>query len=371
MPKHPFIMCHMPRIDLGPYRITDATVERPPRPHFDPTYELDADVYDAMRAVERADQELAGRHLDARATRRMLEDALTRNAYGTASIEGNPLTLEDVESLLARGPTPDSMERPEEREILNYVAYMDRLDELDAPRTLDDVLEVHRVLFDGVLEDAGEFKRTPNFIGRRPEYEVVFVPAAPEHVEPELANALDWLHAADEHPLVRAMVFFHEFQSIHPFRDGNGRAGRAITTLVLNSFGYAGVRYALVDYEFNADRDGYYTALSAVERQGFDYTPWVRYMSGVLRRTFEGSVQRLLFREGLPDDLNDRQTDVALWFARLDRDTPGRRVKFNDVHAAFPAIADRTLKRDLKNLRDAGVIVMEGKRRGAQYVLAP
>jgi len=357
------------RIDLGPFEVTEETVQRPVRERFEPVYEVPDDVWADLRAVERADQDLARVPLGRREARRRVERALTRNAYGTASIEGNPLTLEDVEKLLERGDVPEAVHRPEEREILNYVDYMQDLPERSAPGSVDELQALHRELFEGVLEDAGQLKQEPNFIGHRPSYEVRFVPAFPERVRPELENALGWFHEADEHPLVKVQVFFHELQSIHPFRDGNGRVGRAVATLQLHDLGYEGVRYALVDYEFNRDRDAYYEALSAVERQGFDYTPWIAYMSGVLRRTFEGALERLQFRDGLPDELDDRQVQLALWFAGVDSEDPGRTVKFADVHKAFPQVAERTLKRDLKRLREHDVLVLEGAGRGSRYRL--
>lgn len=357
----------LPDPRFGRFRVTRRTVFRPPRDVFEPRFDVDQEVHEALRAIERADQELRRFRPDTLHARRLLEDALARNAYGTASIEGNPLTLDEVESLLVRGPTPDARVHPDEREILNYAAFIERLPGRTPPAGPDDVRGLHAELFEHVLPDAGRFKDALNFIGKRPEREVVYVPTPPERVEVELDNALAWLHEAPEHPLVRAMVFFHELQGIHPFRDGNGRIGRAITTLLLHAAGYEGVRYALVDYRFNADRDAYYATLAEVERNGWDYTPWVRYMANVLRATFEGAVHTFLFREGLPEDLRERQVRVAEWFARLPADQP---VKFNDVHAAFPTVAVRTLKRDLATLRDAGVLIMEGARKGAVYRLA-
>lgn len=357
-------------IDFGPFRTTDRTVERPVRERFEPRYETPEQVWEDIRAIERADQGLAGVILDRREARRMVEEALTRNAYGTASIEGNPLTLEDVEKLLERGDIEEARQRPEEREILNHVDLMQELQEQSAPQTVETLTRLHGRLFAGVLEDAGQLKEEPNFIGERPSYEVRFIPARPERVQPELENAFAWFQDADEHPLIKAQVFFHELQSIHPFRDGNGRVGRAVTTLQLHNLGYEGVRYALVDYEFNEDREGYYGALTAVERQGFDYTPWITYMSRILRLTFEGALERLHFREGLPETFNERQETTALWFARIDREEPGRQVRFADVHKAFPHIAERTLKRDLKRLREHDILVMEGAGRGTRYRLA-
>lgn len=356
----------MVQMDFGRFRVTPHTLWRPERDGFTPTYRVPAATYEDLRAIERADQELRRHQPDAARARRLLEDALTRNAYGTASIEGNPLTLDQVESLLA-APPPQSL--PEEREILNYAAFIERLALAPTPRQPEDVRALHAQLFRDVLPDAGSFKDRPNFVGRRPQLEVVYVPTPPERVEPELQSALAWLHDAPEHPLVRIIVFFHELQGIHPFRDGNGRVGRALTTLLMHQAGYEGVRYALIDYRFNEDRDAYYGTLAEVERRDWDFTPWIEYMARVLRDTFEGAVARFLFDEALPASLNARQRALAQWLARLTRDNPDARVKFADVHAAFPIVADRTLKRDLATLRDEGVLVMEGERKGATYAL--
>lgn len=351
--------------EFGTYRATERTLRRPSPPPWPPRYIVSPRVHDHLRQIERLDHELRHQQLDARDARRLAERALARNAWGTASIEGNPLTLAEVESLLARQPTPDARILPEEREILNTAAFLARLDAQRVPRAPADVLALHAQLFAGVLCDAGQFKQVANFVGRRQGREVVYVPTPPESVEAELAAALDWLHGAPEHPLVKAMAFFHEFQAIHPFRDGNGRAGRALHALILHHWGYAGVRLATVDAAFNEDRDGYYGALADAERT-WDRTPWLEYMASVTRNAFAEAVQRALFAEGLPERLNGRQAGIAEWFARSVR---GRRVKFADVHAAFPTIPERTLKRDLAALRDAGVLTMEGQRKGATYAL--
>lgn len=361
----------MPDLDLGPFRMTPQTVVRPPRAGFDPRFMVTAATYEDLRAIERADEDLRHLALDRDESRRLLEEALTRNAYGTASIEGNPLTLDEVESLLARGPTPENLVRPDEREILNHVAFMEQLEDHPLPRRAEDLKGLHAALFAGVLPDAGTFKTTANFIGRHRDRAVVYVPTRPEHVVAETEMAFQWLHDADHHPLVKAAVFFHELQGIHPFRDGNGRSGRALNTLLLHHWDYRGIRYALLDFEFNADRDGYYGTLAEVEQGDWDFTPWVTYFIRLLRRTFEDAVRRRLFHERLPPDLNDRQVRVAEWFAKMDRGRPGRWLKFNDVHASFPHVAERTLRRDMAFLRDAGVLRMEGERKGARYQVRP
>jgi hypothetical protein len=105
-----------------------------------------------------------------RTVRAMLRDALSYNAYGTASIEGNPLSLEEVQSVLARGPTPDAMRTPDEREILDWAAFMEALDTHAIPRTVAHVEALHATLFQGVMDahgGLGRIKDRPNYIGRK------------------------------------------------------------------------------------------------------------------------------------------------------------------------------------------------------------
>ncbi len=355
----------MRRPEFGPYRVTERTAWRPEEAPWPPTYSVEPRVHECLREVERADQDLR-RPIGLAEAQRLAERALARNAWGTAGIEGNPMTLAEVESLLARQPTPTSATLPAEREILNTASLLLDLEDWRIPRTVSEVLDLHAFLFDGVLADAGELKRVVNFVGDRGAREVVYVPTPPGRVEEELRDALRWLLYAPEHPMVKAMVFFHELQAIHPFRDGNGRAGRALHAIALHEWGYPGVRLATLDAAFNEDREGYHGALLAAER-GWDRTPWLRYVAGVTRDAFADAVRRALLAGELPPGLNGRQAALAEWFARGGS---GRAVKFADAHAAFPHVAERTLKRDLAALREARVVRMQGERKGASYRFA-
>ncbi|MHB8633555.1 MAG: hypothetical protein ACYDBQ_06245 [Thermoplasmatota archaeon] len=95
------------------------TIVRARKEGFHPVFRLTKRLQDALRTLERCDQDLLHFAPDTATSRRLLRDALSRNAYGTASIEGNPMTLEAVQSLLNAGPTPEKVTQPDEREILN------------------------------------------------------------------------------------------------------------------------------------------------------------------------------------------------------------------------------------------------------------
>ncbi len=357
-------MAHNPFL---PYRVTPETARRNPK-GFQPRFKQSQRLLDQARRIERLDQDLHHYEATSEAAHRLLRRALARNAYGTASIEGNPLTLQDVESLLEAAPGALDPE-PDEREILNWASFMKELAG-PFPRTVDDVCHLHARLFEGVLKQRGRIKHTQNFIGSSRTKVVIFIPSPPRSTTKELQAALDWLHEAPLPPIFRAALFFHEFQGIHPFPDGNGRTGRALFTWFLHAQGYKGIRYAQVDYTFNADRDPYYRNLSLVERNGYDYTPWVGYLFTVLGQTYYDAVRRFHIQRDHPN-LTERQHALVEWFVRIQSWNKARRVKFSDVHAAIPHIPERSVQRDLATLVEVGVLEREGVRRGTKYRLKP
>ncbi|MGB0651761.1 MAG: Fic family protein [Thermoplasmatota archaeon] len=348
---------------------------RAPSETFDPHFEVTAEVGERLRRIERLDHDVGLLYAGGGADAAMLRHALSYNAYGTASMEGNPLSLEEVQSVLAQGPTPDNLRSPDEREIVNWAAFIEAIADHPVPRTVADVEALHQALFEGVMspeQGLGRIKERANFIGRR-DGTVIYVPTTPERAAQELQAALDWYHddgpganAASAGPLVAAWLFHVEFEAIHPFIDGNGRLGRALMTLMLHHAGYPGVRHALVDYAINRDRQDYYDALQQAQRDPSDLTPWLGYASSVFETAYVDAVARLTVQGEA--DLNPRQAQVAAWLLRVCQS--GRRVAFGDVHAAFPHVARRTLQEDLKRLVAAGFLDLKGVRRGATYGVA-
>ena len=342
-------------------------VIRAPSGAFAPHYRLTREAGERLRRIERLDHDVG--LLNATTDRGTLRAALSYNAYGTASMEGNPLSLEEVQSVLARGPTPEAMRTPDERELLNWAAFMEALDDHPVPKRVADLEGLHRVLFGGVMTKArglGRIKDRPNYIGLR-DGTVIYVPTPPERAAKELQAALDWYHASTEAPLAKAWLFHAEFEAIHPFIDGNGRLGRALMTLMLHHGGYPGVRHALVDYAINRDRQDYYDALQEAQRTPSGLSPWLGYASAVFESAYVDAVARLTVQGEAT--LNARQAQVAAWLLRLCQG--GRRVAFGDVHAAFPHVNRRTLQQDLKRLTEAGFLDLKGVRRGATYGVPP
>lgn len=345
-------------------RVTKGTGYRNPK-GFQPRFKDSQRLQSLIRRIERLDQDLRHYEATSEARDRLLRASLARNAFGTASIEGNPLTLQDIESLLTANP--QGKVEPEEREILNWRSYMEHLDDVDWPTTVDAVNAIHKRLFSGVMRDAGRLKAQQNYVGSD-DGEVIFIPSPPDSTAAELASLLDWTLKAALHPLIRVSIFFHEFQGIHPYRDGNGRLGRALFTCFLHVEDYRGIRYAPVDYAFNADRKPYYEGLAEVEHNGYDYTPWIHYLLGVMEHAYQDALRMFQVRQANPN-MPERQAAIVEHFVGLQSWNARRRVKFNDVHQAFPHVPRRSLQRDLAKLVAADVLKSEGERRATTYHL--
>lgn len=362
-------MRRLMRKTMGGLKVTSTTLRRPRPAPWPPRFALTKSLIDHFREIERLDQQVQSLDLPADAERRLRRESLARNAFGTASIEGNSLSLDEVRSLLAKSPTPSNQLEPDEREILRHAKLVDGLADLRQPASVDEVCRLHAEYFGGILPQAGTIKSKTNVIGNARDGTVHFIPTAPSNTVTELRHALAWFHSAAEHPLIRVALFFHEFQSIHPFPDGNGRLGRLLATIQMWHAGYRGVRLALIDFGINESRNEYYAALDAARRRGWDRTPWLEFFAGIVHEAYALVVRRALLQAQLPKGLHERQVRIVEWASRISRTDPRRAWKLADVHEAVPATPRRTLTADLSMLVAKGVLEREGERKATRYRL--
>lgn len=198
-----------------------------------------------------ADAEAAIRRLNAEGTSHVSLEGLARfllraESVGSSKIEGleaGPRRLLDAEVALAEGGvTADRVAA----EVLANVAAMEAAVELAATRatiTLDDLLDVHRILMERSPAPSigGTVRTVQNWIGGS-SYKpcaAAFVPPPPEHVAELLDDLVRYVNGDAHSALVQAAIAHAQFETIHPFVDGNGRTGRALIHIVLRRRGVA------------------------------------------------------------------------------------------------------------------------------------
>src|SRR3989338_3382401 len=179
-------------------------------------------------------------------------DALVRRAHFSTAIEGNPLTLPEVEALA--GVTQVSGADRAKREVLNYFAVLRWIARQPQGKriTVDGILRLHRLVTTGLLPSTpvGAFKRARNVImsaGR-----VVYEPPGPGAATPGTEALVQWLETTtgSTHPLIASACAHYEIARLHPFLDGNGRVARALATWVLYHRGFDTQHLFAVDQYF-------------------------------------------------------------------------------------------------------------------------
>jgi Fic family protein len=221
-----------------------------------------------------------------------------REALASARIEGTQATLSDVFAAAAGAPHEASPEAV--REVTNYIEALEhglrRLESL--PLSLRLLRECHARLLDGVRgaeKTPGEFRRTQNWIGspdNKPET-AVFVPP---HVDAMAAALDDWeKFVHDPQPqlplLIRAALLHYQFETIHPFLDGNGRLGRLVVALYLVQQGRLPAPLLYLSAYFEDHRDEYYDRLQGVRERG-EVEQWLRFFLTGVDEQARDAVQR-------------------------------------------------------------------------------
>ena len=202
-----------------------------------------------------------------------------KEAVLSSQIEGTQATLRDVATFEATSRTdrPDDVE-----EVCNYVDGLNHAraaiaDPAGLPLSTRLLCDVHRILMRGVRgEDKlpGEIRRSQNWIGGSRPGNARFVPPPQEEVAPALAALEKWMHSDDPlPPLVKAGLAHVQFETIHPFLDGNGRIGRMLITLLVEHWGLLDQPLLYLSVAFKRRQQEYYAHLAKVRTEG-DWEGW-------------------------------------------------------------------------------------------------
>jgi len=254
-----------------------------------PALNFETGLVRTLSDADRALGELAGLGRTLPNPQLLIAPFIRREAVLSSRIEGTQTDLTDLYAYEAgqlplfaglKAVPPES----DVKEVTNYVRAMEygleRLKTL--PVSLRLIRELHGVLMEGVRGDRatpGEFRRSQNWIGRPgcTLNEAEFVPPP----VPEMTEALDafekYLHATHIYPpLVRLAFIHYQFETIHPFLDGNGRIGRLLVTLLLVIWDLLPLPLLYLSAFFEQHRQAYYDLLRGVSEKGA-WQGWVAF----------------------------------------------------------------------------------------------
>ena len=253
------------------------------------TAELHADAQTALARLD-----VAGTMVPS--TDWFLYGFVRKEAVITSRIEGAQATLRDV---LAFEATEQSDRLADVEEVCNYVKALAHArgqlaDPEGLPLSIRLLCDAHRILMQGVRGQnklPGEVRRSQNWIGGSRPGNARFVPPPPEDVPRTLGELEAWLHAdSDFSPLVRIALAHVQFETIHPFLDGNGRIGRLLIALLAEHWRLLEQPLLYVSVAFRRAQQAYYARLSAVRTEG-DWESWVRFFLECVREAADDGVR--------------------------------------------------------------------------------
>jgi len=305
----------------------------------------------------------------------LIKSARLRMIHSSTAIEGNLLDLREVEAVLA-GKKPAEAKRDDILEVINYEKVLRFIDSLDNQKKINwekIVLTIHQLTTDKLLskKDSGHYREGPVYIIQRPLNKIIYTAPNYKQVPRLMADLYSWLEADGTKqlsPVVVAAIVHHQFVTIHPFIDGNGRTARAWSTLVLYHRGFDIKKlFALEDY-YNLDRGSYYEAIRRV-RQEKDLTFWLEYFAQGFLKELEQVLEKMeLFSletktNQEPVYLSKRQREI-LEFVAINS-----KIFRSDV-VDIASVSPKTAYRELEWLNQKGLIKRKGKGSTSHYVLA-
>ncbi len=208
-----------------------------------------------------------------------------KEALLSSQIEGTQATMEDIFD-----PRLQANMNRDVEDVTQYLKALSRANELipKLPISIRFLKEMHKVLLTsqrGHDKDPGELRRTQNWIGASGSTlkTARYIPPNIDDMSESLASLEEFIHAEDElDPLVKISLIHYQFETIHPFLDGNGRVGRLLISLLLKQYRVLSYDTLYLSYYLKKNRSEYYDRLNYVRTKD-DYEGWVRFfVEGVI-----------------------------------------------------------------------------------------
>jgi len=287
---------------------------------------------------------------------------IRKEALLSSQIEGTQATLEDVFD-----PNININTNLDVADVINYIKATDfavnRLNELPICNRL--IQETHAILIDNVRgqeKTPGEFRYSQNWIGSQGSTlnDARYIPPNPEDMSISMSDLEKYINTEDNlDPLIKVALIHYQFETIHPFLDGNGRIGRLLITLFLIKNKLINTPVLYISYFLKKNRIEYYDCLTEVRRRG-DYEQWINFFLQAVSESAEDAIITI-------DKLTELHNDNIKLINESGRTSKHIIQVFNyletkpiiDIQqtAANLNMSFNTASKTVKNLLDLGILI--------------
>ena len=298
------------------------------------------------------------------------QDALIKSSHYSTSIEGNPLNLDEVKTLIINNQKPTTKA---EQEVLNYFNVLNNLNKYsDKIITKDTILALHKDLTKDLLrnqEYEGNFRDTSVIIGNLHTKKINYIPPDAYKVPYLVDELLDWLNNStnEMYPVIIAGILHYELVRIHPFIDGNGRTSRLMATLILSINEFNIDNYFTLDEYYNQDRQAYVNALNSADKNQ-DLTIWLEYFCQGVLYSIEKVKSEVLMLAQITSKYDNTIELTPNEISVLTLLEEKKHIKNKDVQNMLN-ISSQASYKIIKKLKNKKLIKNVGKGRSTEYVL--
>lgn len=314
---------------------------------MNPPYQLTHEILRYIASISEKIGQINAKMLDKPAPKLRKENRI-KTIHSSLGIEGNTLTIDQITALLEGekvvGPQKDILE------VRNAIEVYANLFRFNAD-SVDSFLNAHALLMNGLVSDAGKFRKKS--VGIVAGEQVAHLAPPAENVPYLMNDLFQFVKNSNELTLIKSCVFHYEMEFIHPFIDGNGRMGRLWQTCILMKE-YPIFEFIPFENMIHQSQGDYYQALAESDRQG-NSTPFIRYMLEII----DASLAELLNFRNRTITSDDRLT----YFSETCKKSFTRK----DYMDVFTDISTATASRDLKLAVDLGLFEKEGDKINTVY----
>lgn len=329
---------------------------------YTPSYQVTSHLLQLLERITQLRTKIETSPISVKWAPKLAVDARNRLTHSSTAIEGNPLTLREVQILAEGGEVKEAAEKSK-REVLNYLAALRYISSHAGKKTItnEDILKLHTLVGKNALErePIGSYRTYQVYVGSH-------VPPEPGEIKRLMSELLAWFNGKGQTlPAVFSSAIFHyQFEYIHPFGDGNGRVGRLVATWELYRRQFDTYHIFSVDEVFLEHRQRYYAALDNVRQQHGNLTGWLEFVSEAVEMALERVWERIAMVKvpAEPFRLNIKQERLL----KLLRESPLGIIEIQRKLEVSKAGAHFLLKPLIENK----IVTRRGGHKTGKYVLA-